>query len=281
VVSPTPVAGIGRAESPLVERARLDSGVVYEVRWTPEAIAALDAATTTLAPPPAGGVPFRDGEVAVYNVFWEGGPLDVTAGTATLSAQATSGGWRFEARAETAPWVESFFQARDRFVTTTDRDLLPLEHQREIREGRRRLDRTYVFEREHARIRVGATSAEARAGEALTLPLGAAMARDAVSALYYMRTLPLEPRTVINVPLNEAGTSLVLQVATGTLETIEIGGRRRPAFRLDPRVMRRIERRRPLIMSIWLSTDEPRVPLKVLVDAGFGRLHAELVEYRR
>lgn len=281
VVSAAPVADAGSAASPLVERVRLNEGVVYEVRWSPDAIAALDTVATSVVPPPAGAAPFSDGEVAVYDVFWDGGPLDVTAGTATLSAQAVSGGWRFEARAATAPWVESFFRARDRFVTITDHHLLPLEQQREIREGRRRLDRTYVFERDRGRIRVGASAAEARADDALTLPLGAAMARDAVSALFYVRTLPLEPGDVVDVPLNEAGTNLVLRVVTGTIETIDLDGRATRALRLDPRVMRRIERRRPLVASVWVSVDERRVPLRVIVDAGFGRVHADLVEYRR
>jgi uncharacterized membrane protein YhaH (DUF805 family) len=280
VVSPTPLAGMS-TESPLVERVRLDEGVVYEVQWSPDAMAALDTAAAGRAPPPPGHVPFPDGEVAIYEVVWNGGPLDVTAGTATLTATAVPGGWRFEVRADTARWVESFFQARDRFVTTTDQDLLPLEHRREIREGRRRLDRTYIFERARGRIRVGASATDARADEALTLPLGAVMAREAVSALFYIRTLQLEPGDVVDVPINEAGTSLVLQVAAGTIETIDLKGRSTRALRLDPRVMRRIERRRPLAASIWVSLDERRVPLRVVVDAGFGRVQADLAEYRK
>ena len=33
--------------SPLVERARLDGGIVYELRWTPAAIEAVDAAASS------------------------------------------------------------------------------------------------------------------------------------------------------------------------------------------------------------------------------------------
>jgi hypothetical protein len=45
--------------------------------------------------------------------------------------------------------------------------------------------------------------------------------------------------------------------------------------------MGRLERRRPLAMSVWLSRDERRIPLRVLVDAGFGRVSAALREYRK
>jgi hypothetical protein len=280
VVTPTPLAGAGSAASPLVERARLEGGIVYEVRWTDTSASAIDDWATRDAPPPPGPLPFTDGELAVYDVFWDGGPLDVTAGTATLSARATGNRWQFEARAETAPWVETFFRARDRLTTTTDRDLLPLEHVREIREGRRILDRAYLYERDQRRIRVAATVAEAREGAGMTLPLVPLLSRDAVSALYYLRTLSLVPGQTLDIPLNEAGTSLVLQVAARDAESIEYGGRFTPALRLEPRIMRRIERRRPLQMTVWLSADKRRVPLRVLVEAGFGRVRAELKEYR-
>ena len=282
VVSGAPLAGAGNARSPLVERARLADGTIYEVTWTPEAIAGLDEVS---APPPPlpGPVPFAAGEKAVYEVYWDGGPVNLAAGTATLEVVDGIPGapWQFEARADTADWVSRFFQARDRFTTTADAMLLPLEHAREIREGRRQLDRTYLYDRSARHIRVGATRADARATAALTLPLGADAARDAVTALYYVRTLPLTPGSIVSVPINEAGSSLVLQVAVGETESIDHRGAIRRAIRLEPRLMRRIERRRPIAMTIWLSDDARRVPLRVIVDAGFGRVRAELVGYSR
>jgi hypothetical protein len=159
--------------------------------------------------------------------------------------------------------------------------LLPTEHAREIREGRRALDRTYIYDRDARNVRIGATRDAALAADALVLPLGAEAARDAVTALYYVRTLTLAPGSMVSVPINEAGTSLVLQVAVADAETIEHDGRRVAALRLEPRLMRRIERRRPVTMTMWLSADERRVPLRAIVEAGFGRVRAELVNYRR
>jgi hypothetical protein len=34
-------------------------------------------------------------------------------------------------------------------------------------------------------------------------------------------------------------------------------------------------------MTIWLSDDERRVPLRAVIEAGFGRVRADLVDYRR
>lgn len=280
VVSPEPVAGAGNDRSPLVERVRLADGVIYEVRWTPAAIVGLDDAAAP-APPPPGPIPFSAGEVAVYDVHWEGGPVDLPAGTATLSVSGGPETWTLEARAETADWVTPFFRARDRFVTTTDRDLLPVVHERDIREGRREVTRAYLFDRAARHVRIGASREEAARPDAMTLPLGHPDVRDAVAAFYYVRTLPLAPGSVFSIPLNEAGAGMTLQVATGELETIDGRGGPIVAIRIEPRLMRRLERRRPLAMTVWLSRDARRVPLRVLVDAGFGRVNATLREYRK
>jgi hypothetical protein len=283
VVGAAPVAGAGSARSPLIERARLSDGTIYEVRWTPDAIAALDEVKAP-PPPPPGLPPFAAGETAVYNVHWDGGPVNLPAGTATLTIREGERGgdhWRFEARAVTANWVAGFFRANDVLITTADRDLLPLVHTREIREGRRELDRTFIYDRNARNIRVGDSLDAARAADALTLPLGAEAARDALTALYYIRTLPLAPGTIVTVPINEGGASLVLQVAVAEADAIEHGGRMTPTIRLEPRMMRRIERRRPISMTLWLSADERRVPLRLIIDAGFGRIRAELQQVSR
>jgi hypothetical protein len=83
------------------------------------------------------------------------------------------------------------------------------------------------------------------------------------------------------VPINEAGNNLVMQVAVAEPETIEVRGTPHRALRLEPRLMRRIERRRPINMTIWLSDDDRRVPLRAVVEAGFGRVRLDLVDYRR
>ena len=268
VVSPSDVAGAGHPRSPLVARAQFGTGIVYEVRWTAEALAAIDD-TDQPPPPPPGHPPFAAGETLTYDVFWDGGALDLPAGTATLSVvegRAGADRWVFETRADTADWVSTFFQARDRFVTLANAELLPMEHRREIREGRRAVDRRYVYDRDAGIVQTSE----------MALPLGDAAARDALSVLYYIRTLPLAPGEIVVVPMNEAGTRLTLQLQVGDVENIEREDRLVSALRLEPRVMRRIERRRPLAMTLWVTADQRRIPLRAVVDAGFGMVRLEL-----
>jgi hypothetical protein len=62
----------------------------------------------------------------------------------------------------------------------------------------------------------------------------------------------------------------------GEVEAIAQEDRSVRALRLEPRVMRRLERRRPVAMTLWVTSDGRRIPLRALVHAGFGALRVEL-----
>lgn len=288
VVSPGDLAGAGGNASPFIERARLDNGVIYEVVWTPDSEAALDK--VAIAEPPAPGVPpFAAGEQARYDVQWLNGPLDLTAGQITLSVMAPEArdqdaageapAWVFEVSVETAPWVSRFFEARDRFRTAADASLRPLLHQRALREGRRSVDRAYAYDHAGRRVSSGDTPAAARQAGALTLPLPPG-ARDALTALWYVRTMPLAPGYSLALPVNEAGRNLALSVSVPARETIMVDGAPVSALRVEPRFTTRVQRRQAIESTLWLSDDARRVPLVVEVAAGFGRLRLKLVDYR-
>jgi hypothetical protein len=284
VVSPSDIAGAGTAASPYVERARLSGEVIYELVWTEASEAAI--APVAVPEPPAPGVaPFAAGERAVYEVEWVGGPLDVPAGTITMTVRAPEAGaaagaaWVLEASADTAPWVSRFFEAHDVFTTTADARLKPLVHVRSLHEGRRVLERAFVYDEAAGRVRAGRTPAEAGAPDALAMPL-APGARDAVTALWYLRALALEPGLAVTVPINEAGRGLTLEIAVGDREVVPTAAGPVEAFRVSPRLVERVPRRRPVGATIWLSADGRRLPVAADVAAGFGRIRLKLVDYR-
>lgn len=274
IVAPGAVEGAGATHSPLVERVRFGTQVVYEVRWTPEAEAALASAAPL--PPAPGARPFLPGEQVTLEVTWEGGPMDIPAGTVVV--RVDDGPYRFSALVETADWLASFFEARDLFVTETGPDLLPQVHARAIREGRRVFDRAYVYDHANGRVTVGETEAAARADGALSLPLQPE-ARDALTAFFYLRTLPLAPGLEVRAPINEAGRGQTLVVTVEARETIEHDGAMIDVLRLRPRLERLVERRAPLDVLLWMTADERRIPIRAEVEAGFGRMLVLLAGY--
>jgi Protein of unknown function (DUF3108) len=286
VVSPAPLTmpahGLGPgvpagtlAETPLVERARLPDGVIYELVWTPEIEAHLPRPAPP-PPPPPGQPTFTVGERATYEVGWLGGPLGVAAGQATIEVQPGSGAasYTFVARAATADWVRQFFEARDEFITTATRELLPIEHRRDQRQGRRHVRRTYAFDPAARTVRIGTPG---QRGVVLSIPPGT---RDAVSAFYYVRTLALAPGEVVRFPVSDGGRNLTIELTATRIETIRTGGGVVDALRVEPRIVQRVSRRTPVQIVVWLGRDGRQLPLAAEVSAGFGRLRLELVEYR-
>jgi hypothetical protein len=289
VVSPEPIAGADRPDSPYVERETFGDETVYELVWTEENEGALEDIEAA-APPAPGPAPFTVGEVATYSAQWLTGPLDLAAGTIVLKVVAAAPSdagldgaapaWVFEATAETAAWVSRFFEARDRFRTSTTADLTPLLHQRFLREGRRSVDRVYAYDHAARNVRTGDSADAARDATALTLPL-AAHARDSLAALWYVRALPLAAGTTFEMPINEAGRNMTAVMTVGPVETIDAFGGPQPAFRVAPRLTTRVQRRQAVEATIWISADARRVPLAADITAGFGRVRLKLVDYRQ
>ena len=54
----------------------------------------------------------------------------------------------------------------------------------------------------------------------------------------------------------------------------------RAAYRVEPRLTTRVQRRQAVEATIWISADARRVPLAADVTAGFGRVRLKLVDYR-
>jgi Protein of unknown function (DUF3108) len=274
VVSRQPL-DLAAATTPLVERARLAEGVVYEMVWTPEVEARLIPPAPP-PPPPPGPTTFAIGEALRYDVRWVGGPMGVAAGSATVSVVAgpsASTPFRFVATADTAEWVARFFEAHDRFETDAGSDLLPQVHRRTIREGRRSIDREYGFDPHAGVVRIGTPGL----GDALPFRIPAST-RDALTAFFYMRTLPLAAGETVAFPVSDGGRNLVVTVRSSGKEQIVVQGRSVPAIRLEPAISERVPRRDPVKVTAWLSDDGRRVLLAADIAAGFGQLRVELAK---
>ena len=284
VVSQTAVAGAGDPSSPLVERARLEDGFIYELRWTPASEAALSDVNVPPPPPPGRGAVSRGRSRHLRRAL--GRRPAERSGRArhprVLDGEPGGDRWEFEATAETANWVSSFFQARDRFTThggsaaPADRTLA-----RDPRGPTRARSHLRLRSRGSCRprgsdARGGATRGRPGARLSAATPPATPRRRSITSARWPCRLAPSSA-----CPSTKAAAISCSRSPSPSPRRIELGGVTHRAIRLEPRLMRRIERRRPIRMTVWLSDDDRKVPLRVLVDAGFGRVRADLVDYRR
>jgi hypothetical protein len=277
---------------PLAERARLSDPVrgerwIYELAWSPEAEARLGEPSTPVPPEP-GPVPFAMGERLTYRVIWDGPAGIVDAGTVTLAVDSLPvsdplrhqpdrrDGYRFSVEARTAPWIARFFEADDRFVTTTDPQLFPRVHERILREGRRRVDQRIHFDAARLLAQPVVASGEP-AGPAIRLwP----HVRDAVAAFYFVRTLNLAPGSRVEIPIVENGRHSTLEIEAVSAETRHVSGRDLATVRVHARLRQRVPRRKPPDITVWLERAAPRALVAAEVAAVFGNLRVELAGRR-
>jgi hypothetical protein len=275
VVTREPLAS---TDLPLVERARFDDGVIYEIRWTPEAVAAMAASDARPRPLPGlGSLPFSIGETATYSIVWASGPLSLPAGHATFRVAEGRNGARLHlsVAATTASWVSRFFEADDRFESFVDEALRPSVFEQHLHEGSRRVDRRVTFDRPARTVRL-------QQGDAAAIALPAAPnALDPVSAFYYVRALPLDAGTTVRLPVTDWGRDLTVSVQPGVVETIAVGGTKVEALRVEPRVSKPDDQSAGYRLTVWISRDARRIPLVMTVDglAGVGSIRLELESY--
>jgi len=285
---------------PLTRRAALpgDGGhtsVIYELADEAALLAAVGAPSAVSAPLP--GTPgFAPGEISRYDVFWDGAGTTLSAGTIEIAVLEATGSdarlppWldaagrgrvRYEGRVslQTAPWVARFFEARDVFRTYMDDQFRPIVHLREIREGRRRVDQSVFHDGAAGVVRIVPPDAPTvEAGPGFRAPPDH---RDPLAAFLLVRTLALAVGTEVAIPVNDMGRNLTLQSGPLRADTIEWRGQRVPVLRMQPTLVQRVQRRAPPVIDLWLSADGRRLPLRIDVAAGFGRVRVELIESRQ
>lgn len=283
---------------PLTRRASVpgDNGqpsLIYELADEATLLAAVGAPASVAAPVP--GTPgFAAGEVSRYDVYWDGAGTQVSAGTIEIAVLAATGtdarlpGWldaaerarvRYEARVSmvTAPWVARFFEARDVFRTYTDDQFRPIVHLREIREGRRQVDQAVYHDGSGVVRVVPPDAATVEAGPGFRAPPDH---RDPIAAFLLVRTLALAAGMSVAIPVNDMGRNLTLQSGPLHAETLQWRGQQVRALRMRPALVQRVQRRAPPQIDLWLSADDRRLPLRIDVAAGFGRVRIELIETR-
>jgi Protein of unknown function (DUF3108) len=272
VVAPAPLSAGGL---PVVERVRFNDGVVYEIHDSPLLDSNLALPDAPPLPEPV-SLPFAVGEKATYSVVWASGPLSLPAGEILLEVRPGRDGARYELAASgtTAPWVSTFFQADDRFISQVDERLRPRSFEQHLKEGRRQVDKRAVFDRGGRAVRIQQGS-----GPEISLPVPSDVL-DPLAAFYYARTLPMTPGATVRVPMNDSNRNLMVDFRVEGPETISYKGVQTETMRTNPQIWRP-EGPSPTHLTIWFGLDTAKMPLRAeisgLVGVGAVRLELESV----
>jgi len=228
-------------------------------------------------------VPFAIGETLTYDVSMT---RFVTAGTATLTVRerrATGGGraaYYLVAEARPSSFVERlyhvYYKAESLMDTETLRPSLATIYSDERGRTRRRLMRFRPGD--VADYEVQLRSNPPTRSEFKTQP----SSLDPLSALYVLRTMPLRPGQTTNVPFANNGKNYRLRVTVAGREQVSTGLGQLPALKVTPLIQD--EKGQPATtrnLTLWLSDDTRRLPLRMEVDLPVGSFALTLASARK
>jgi len=162
-------------------------------------------------------------------------------------------------------------KVRDRARTFFDPELLlPRRFEKHQREGSYEKDLLIKFDRDH-------DVAVYENGDEVVIDR---WAQDELSAFYYLRLLPLEPGRDVLIDNHTNRKNYPLKVIVQGRETISV-----PAGTFDCWVIEPVVREGGIFqakgtLTIWLTADERRIPVRMRTKIVVGSITVSLVEYR-
>lgn len=208
-------------------------------------------------------------ETLYFNVEWR----LVNAGKAKLTWTAnphSRPGWQAVLHLESAGLISKLFKVNDDYTAILGPDLCAFSTHLIAREGKRQRETRVTFDREsrrasHIETDLLRKNAVVAATEADTGPC----VHDVIGALFYLRTLHLEPGQSAQVPVSDGKKFARVRIEAQTREEVRTAGGPRKTIRYEAFVFNNVLYRRQGHLQIWLGDDARRLPVQIKVRLQF------------
>jgi hypothetical protein len=224
-------------------------------------------------------VPFHVGEVLEFDVGWSS---YVTAGTATISVKEKKSSYNsvayyVVAEGRPTPLVSKLYTLYYKADTLIDAyTLLPQRGSLYVEEGKRHRVKTTMFDQAAKRATYAVQTAT-HTEKTFAIP---AFTQDALSALYVLRSIPMKPSDKFNMPVTDAGDVYKVQMQVGAVEPIQTGIGTINGSRITPIVTPPAGVTAPRGVTMWISDDARRLPLKIEAQLAVGTFTVTLRSVR-
>ena len=217
-------------------------------------------------------VPFGVGEYLEFSVSYN----IIRAGTATLSVEgveevAGHRCYRIASTARSNSFVSTFFEVRDRVESLMDvHGLFSRKFEKHLKEGNYTKDELVWID--HC-----AGLAYYDDGDTVEVRRSS---QDALSALYYVRTLNLEVGEMVVFPSHSGKKNYPMRVRVLGKERIKTPVGRFNCIVVEPRLKSEGIFKHKGRLIVWLSDDERRIPVRMKSQVTIGSITASLVEWK-
>lgn len=249
------------------QAASSDSDTTYTFY---DSLYANELPVTDFASVKPGHVGFGAGEKLVFSVQYG----LITAGEATLEIRniAVIHGrpcYRIVSNARTNDFFSKFYRVRDRYESYMDTtELYSLRYEKHLREGKYKNDDVVDFDQARHR----ATYKD----KVVPIP---PRTQDVLSALYYVRTLPLKVGQSISVANHTDGKNYPLVIKVLRREHVKVDAGEFDCLVVEPLLLGPGVFTQRGRLTVWLTDDEYRLPVLMRSKVAIGHVAAILKEY--
>ena len=146
-------------------------------------------------------------------------------------------------------------------------NLLPQRGSLYVQEGKRRRMKTTTFDQAKRQAKYEVQTAT-RVERTLTLP---PLTQDSLSALYVLRCIPMKAGDKFNMPVTDAGDIYKVQMQVAALESLKTPLGTMNAVKIVPAITGSKGAEPPRGLTIWISDDARRLPLKIEAQLAVGK----------
>jgi hypothetical protein len=214
-------------------------------------------------------VPFTVGELLTYDVSWSN---YLTAGTATVTVKEKkpsngSTAYYVVAEGRPTPLLSKLYNLYYKADTLLDAyTLLPQRGSVYSEEGGRKRMKVTTFD-QSARKAVFEMETSTTLRKDLVLP---EYTQDALAAIYVLRAVPLKPGGRMTMPVADNGKVLKVQMNVSAPESVKTGIGAVNALRVTPIILDEAGKTDGRAMSLWISDDPRRLPVKLQAQLPVG-----------
>ena len=223
-------------------------------------------------------VPFSSGEILEYRISWRLSPAG--KGRIQVEHHSPADGspfWQATVKAASIGFVSKLYPVNDTLISRFDNGAMCSQFLlKTLHEGRRHRSIRIDFQKE--RQMAVLEESDPNQGRLVRQAENSIpeCAYDLVSALFYVRSLPLEVGRTFQVPLNDGSKTLSIQVEVQAEEEVRTGAGDFPAIRVEPTVVGRYLFRGRGRLHIWFSDDPQRLPVQIRARISVGTITAVL-----
>jgi hypothetical protein len=229
-----------------------------------------DASPEEILQPAA--VPFGVGEYLEFSVSYN----IIRAGTATLSVEGVEEidgheCYKIVSTAQSNGFVSTFFEVRDHVQSLMDvRGLFTRKFEKHLREGKYSKD-------EMVSIDNCAGLAYYDDGDTVEVRRSS---QDALSALYFVRTLDLDVGKMVVFPSHSGKKNYPMRVRVLGKEKIKTPAGKFSCIVVEPRLKSEGIFKHKGRLTVWLSDDDKRIPVRMKSQVTIGAITATLVKWK-